>query len=213
VSYDPERELERYLKRLSRATRDLPRARRRELVSEIEQHIRQALAEAPVASEAELLTLLDQVGDPAEIVAAAGDREGPVRSTRMEIAAIVLLLIGGFLWGVGWLVGVVLLWSSDLWTLRDKLIGTLVVPGGLATAFFVVFIGFAAGGSARACVHHLDGTTTGSCTGGPPILQIIGIAIGLAVLVLAPIATSVYLGRRLNRHKHASIGPASAITG
>ncbi len=29
--------------------------------------------------------------------------------------------------------GLVLLWSSPLWTTREKRIGTLIVPGGLAT--------------------------------------------------------------------------------
>ncbi|HEY5195981.1 MAG TPA: hypothetical protein VIJ51_03025 [Solirubrobacteraceae bacterium] len=35
---------------------------------------------------------------------------------------------------MGWLVGLVLLWSSRLWTTREKLFGTLIVPGGIATA-------------------------------------------------------------------------------
>ena len=46
---------------------------------------------------------------------------------------ITLLLIGAFLAVVGWVVGVVLLWRSRVWTLRDKLIGTLLWPGGLVT--------------------------------------------------------------------------------
>ncbi|MDX6315571.1 MAG: hypothetical protein QOF44_5035, partial [Streptomyces sp.] len=39
---------------------------------------------------------------------------------------------GGFLLGIGWVVGLVLLWSSRRWTPIDKLLGTLLVPGGLA---------------------------------------------------------------------------------
>jgi hypothetical protein len=34
----------------------------------------------------------------------------------------------------------VLLWSSRLWTTRDKLIGTLIVPGGIATTLVVVVL-------------------------------------------------------------------------
>ena len=56
------------------------------------------------------------------------------RSWREWAAVILLPLFGGFAFGVGWLVGLVLLWSSRLWTTRDKLIGTLIVPGGIATA-------------------------------------------------------------------------------
>lgn len=216
MTYDAEPQIKRYLEQLSRTARYLPRARRRELLGEIEEHIRESLADAPVASEAELLTLLDRLGDPAEIVAAAsGDREAPVRSTKMETAAIVLLLVGGFLWGVGWLVGVVLLWSSSLWTRRDKLLGTLVVPGGLAAAIFFILLALARGvvRSGSSCVHHLDGTTTGSCTGGTSTLAVVGITAGLVLALLAPIATSIYLGRRLNKHKRASIGPASLSAG
>ena len=53
MSYDPEPEIKYYLKRLSKAARDLPRARRRELLSEIEQHIRDALLETPVHNDAD----------------------------------------------------------------------------------------------------------------------------------------------------------------
>jgi len=36
-----------------------------------------------------------------------------------------------------WPVGVVLLWLSPRWHRRDKLIGTLAVPGGLYAAVFI----------------------------------------------------------------------------
>ena len=44
----------------------------------------------------------------------------------------VLLLAGGFLVGFGWIAGLILLWTSPSWTERQKLLGTLVLPGGLA---------------------------------------------------------------------------------
>jgi hypothetical protein len=83
-----------------------------------------------------------------------------------------------------------LLWSSRVWTTRDKWIGTLIIPGGLATAV----IGLALGGSAQSCVT----TSTGGqhCTGGPSTAgDILSIAI-VAVLVVGPIATAVHLARR-----------------
>jgi hypothetical protein len=61
-------------------------------------------------------------------------REPTDRRSWREWAAVILLPLGGFAFGIGWLVGLILLWSSRLWTTRDKLIGTLIVPGGLATA-------------------------------------------------------------------------------
>ena len=193
MTYNPEPEIKHYLKRLSKAARDLPRAKRRELVSEIEQHIRETLSETPVDNEAEMLTLLDRLGDQEEIAAAASAQPELTRSTTTETWAIILLLLGGFIFLVGWVAGVVLLWSSNLWTLRDKLIGTLVIPGGLAPAFFYLSL---AGG-----------------THPPSTLQVIGGSVALAVMVIGPIATSIYLGRRLNKQKHARLGDASAAVG
>jgi hypothetical protein len=122
-----------HLDRLERAARRLPRDERRELVEDIGAH----LAEATHAgmSDAEALTVLDRLGDPEDIVDAQLPVQ-PYRSDRRglhEWAAIFLLLVGGFLFFVGWLAGLVLLWSSRAWNTRDKLIGTLIVPGGLAT--------------------------------------------------------------------------------
>lgn len=227
MTYNPEPEIKHYLKRLSKAARDLPRARRRELVSEIEQHIRETLIESPVDNEAEMLTLLDRLGDPEEIAAAASGRPEASRSTTMETWAIILLLLGGFVFLVGWLAGVVLLWSSNLWTRRDKLIGTLVIPGGLATGLLLIqltLIGVVGGqvcGSSgpvykigkNGSTHLVRATSRTTCHGGTSTLGTVGILIALAVLLIAPIATAIYLGRRLNKHKQAQIGDASAAIG
>ena len=126
-----------YLKRLNKAAANLPRARRKELIREIESHLSEALPAG--ASEAEALNVLERLGEPADIVAEAGTGQAPARAGLNEWLAIPLLLIGGVVIPVlGWFVGVVLLWTSRIWTVRDKLIGTLVVPGGLATAVFLV---------------------------------------------------------------------------
>jgi uncharacterized membrane protein len=146
MTYNPEPEIKHYLNRLSKAARDLPRAKRRELVAEIEEHIRDTLVETPVENRAEMLTLLDRIGDPEEIASAANGRPQVTRSTTQETWAIILLLLGGFVFIVGWLAGVVLLWSSNLWTRRDKLLGTLVIPGGLATGMLFFLIQSAVGG-------------------------------------------------------------------
>jgi hypothetical protein len=216
MTYNPEPEIRHYLKRLSEATRGLPRGRRRELVAEIEQHIRDALLETPVYSEAEMLTVLDRIGDPDEIAAAASARPESTRSTAMETWAIILLLLGGFLFLVGWIAGVVLLWSSSIWTTREKIIGTLVVPGGLATGIFALSFTFAGGIGAQECAStgalyrmgkdgspHLVRPGSETCTGGASTLGTIVILLALAILIIGPIATSFYLGRRLDREKHA----------
>ena len=53
-----------YLKRLEGELSDLPRARRREIVEEVSAHIAEARASGDVESEAEVLTLLDRIGEP-----------------------------------------------------------------------------------------------------------------------------------------------------
>src|SRR5918996_268168 len=133
-----------YLKRLSTELDDLPRPRRRELVQEISEHIAEARADLPTESETEVRNLLDRLGDPTEIAGEARARFGIEGRKRgwLEPVALIFLLIGGVVVPiVGWFVGLVLLWASQIWTTRDKLIGTFVVPGGLAPALFMLFGG------------------------------------------------------------------------
>jgi hypothetical protein len=180
-----------YLNRLERAARRLPRAERRELFEEIASHLSEATNAG--MSDAEILTALDRLGDPDDIVEAQLPDQPP-RSEGiggLQWVAILLLLFGGFLFFFGWLAGVVLLWSSRAWRARDKLIGTLIVPGGLATA---VFFGLFVVASAQKCVS-IDGGPQ-HCTGGPSTVHQIISLIVLALIVLGPICTSVYLARR-----------------
>ena len=132
-----------YLKRLKKAARRLPRARRNELIGEIESHLTEALPAG--ASGAEALNVLERLGGPEQIVAEAESeaKETP-RPGMRESLAVILLLFGGFLFLVGWFVGLHLLWSSRFWTMRDKLVGALLVPGGLLPA--VVLDGAGVGG-------------------------------------------------------------------
>lgn len=97
MSHDPEPEIQDYLGRLAAAAHDLPETRRDELLGEIEQHIRQAVAEKPPADRDEMLALLAHVGDPAEIAAAAQDpADAPPprrRRRRLRIALVVLAIL------------------------------------------------------------------------------------------------------------------------
>ena len=69
----------------------------REIVDEIAEHIAEARAELPTESEAETRSLLERLGDPADIAADARQRFGvvPARPGWMETAALVLLLSAG----------------------------------------------------------------------------------------------------------------------
>lgn len=125
-----------YLRELATTARILPAVRRKELIEDVRSHIEVALAEGGQDPEA-VRAVLAGLGQPREIVAAAlvdgGAPPVELRSgiSGLEITAILLLLFGAVLVGVGWLVGVLLLWASPRWTLTDKLLGALILPWGL----------------------------------------------------------------------------------
>ncbi|HXG44972.1 MAG TPA: hypothetical protein VNJ71_09480 [Gemmatimonadales bacterium] len=173
-----DRLVEEYLRRLDRALRDLPRDRRREIVQEIEEHIDQALSELGSPSEAEVRGLIDRMGDPEDIAAEARASLDlrPRRAGGLEIAALVLLAVGGLIVPfLGWVVGVVLLWVSPAWTWWEKLVGTLFTPGGLSAAFAVGVLGI--------------GLALPAGAG----------ALLFAFLLVAPVASVAFLAWRLRR--------------
>jgi HAAS domain-containing protein len=195
-----------YVDELRRAARDLPRGRRSELVQEIEEYLAEAIP--PDASEAEVRTALDRLGDPEQIVAEERGRAGVQtgRAGWVEWVAVFLLPIGGVVVPVlGWVIGAVLLWASRIWTVRDKLIGTLLLPGGLIAAaamFFLVGSTETCGGGVVRVDPKTGSSTTisaGSCTGGGTTAGHVLTWVLFAVLVLVPIATAIYLARRAQR--------------
>jgi hypothetical protein len=178
-----------YVKRLQRAARRLPPDRRADLVAEIESHLAEALD--PRATEAEARHAFERLGAPEAIIAAeqpASAEPAGGRGTK-EMAAVLLLLFGGFIAGIGWLVGVILLWSSSAWLTREKWIGTLVIPGGLATPFFIAGISL----SNESCVRTPNGPE--HCTAGANITWIVL----MAILALAAIGSAKYLTNRARR--------------
>ena len=183
-----------YITRLRHVARQLPRGSRDELVSDITAHLYEAIDAH--ATEAEVRNVLDRLGSPQEIVAAQlSDTATPVMQARgaHEWAAIILLLIGGFALGVGWLIGLVLLWSSHAWTTTQKLIGTLIIPGGLASVPVVLLLT----ATKRICTSG-DGLPT-HCTAGPSTTHQALTTIMVAIAVIAPITTAIYLTRRAQR--------------
>jgi hypothetical protein len=180
-----------YMKRLEAELADLPRGRRREILDEIAEHIAEARAE----TEADVRNLLDRVGEPDEIAEEARDRFGIKRAKggALEVGALILLPLGGLLAGVGWVVGVALLWSSRVWSTKEKVIGTLVVPGGLALLPFLIL---AFGAGLKTCLgdgHHE--TCTGSFSGVPD-----GVILAFyLVLLVGPVVSIAYLARQWRR--------------
>ena len=75
-----------------------------------------------------------RLGDPAALVRAIDGHVPGTEARWLELAAVLLVLAGGVLWRPTWLVGLTLLWISPRWLRPDKLLATLVWPGGLLTA-------------------------------------------------------------------------------
>ena len=174
-----------YLRRLDRAAAVLPPDRRTDLLGEIGEHIAVARASGAGDDEAAVRTVLDRLGEPEEIVAAAHEDapvgwatprpyagsawgDGPPlvpqpRGTGHELAAVLLLTVGSLVPVVGWLVGAVLLWTSTLWRTREKVLGTLVVPFGPGLALFGSALLVAPFGRSETC------STTGSFGSAPSL--------------------------------------------
>ncbi len=208
---DADRLIEDYLRRLRAAARRLPRKSREDLLAQVRAHIAEARAAGETDSEAAARNLLDRLGDP-EQIAVAAETAGAQRSRigGLEIAAVVLLLVGGVIFVVGWVVGVVLLWASPRWRWTDKLLGTLVWPGGLMGSLLaaeVVSVFGVSSGNVPICSSGTVSpagmpapsshaavlascTTTASGSSEWPAWVVITL---FAFLVLAPIATATWL--------------------
>jgi hypothetical protein len=189
-----------YLKRLRHAGANLPADRLNELYAEIEAHILEATDLDD--DEVHIRNVLERLGDPADIIGAEAPPDRPLaapgRGTR-EWMAIILLPIGGFFLGIGWVIGLIALWSSNRWSTRDKWIGTLLVPGGLLTP--LLFLNVTAG--SQTCTGTTTGNlltnhtvTTEHCTGGTGTIAAVLLIALLIFLVLAPILSAGYLARR-----------------
>jgi uncharacterized membrane protein len=192
----PDDLVEAYLRRLGDELRDLPRPRRTELVDEIREHITEARSD--LSSDVEVRNLLERLGDPADIAAEARERLGirPARSGAREILALIFLPIGGVVIPIlGWFIGVALLWTSPVWTSRDKWIGTLLFPGGLALPIYLLVFSASSG----SCSTLMKGghVIRNTCGGGPSGLEQVLIAAGALALYLVPIGTFIYLLVRL----------------
>lgn len=188
-----------YMRSLEQATAQLPPDERNEIQENIRMHLREELVRA--TSDADVRNILATLGDPYDIVGAQPGTDPRSGRGALEIIAVVLLLIGAFVVPVvGWVVGVVLLWSSKAWSTGQKLLGTFVFPGGLGAVFFIWLVPVTLFSQSCSTLREATGGplhTVQACesTVAPPWL-----VIPVAVLVLlAPIVVAVYLLRVAGR--------------
>ncbi len=111
-------------------------------------------------------------------------------------ATLMWILFGAFVFGIGWFVGIWRLWMDQGWTTAQKLIATLIVPGGLLPA--VTLLGMPSGSSS--CSTGLVGPSHQ----GPVVVHCITTGIvspaialfALALLILAPISVAIFMHRK-----------------
>lgn len=166
----------------------------RELEAQIREHLTEALDPEP--SEAEVREALDRLGEPAELVDAAGGGPAPgtgptlppERSDAWREAGALVLLVGSallfWLWPVAvpmWIVGMVLLVIARRWSVAEKVWGGLVL--GTSWVLPVVAGTMAFAMDLQTCTSDASGTET--CEGGDGGLSTLNVvAIVLTVLWL-----------------------------
>jgi uncharacterized membrane protein len=113
--------VDEYLNRLGFALQGVPAERRKEILEEISNHIADERGQLHDDSDAAMLNLLDRIGDPAEVAAAASDdvERSPQPKKRIGPVEVLALVLTPLVWPAE----VIVLWSSDSWKLMRKLIG------------------------------------------------------------------------------------------
>ena len=177
----------RYLAQLDAALRGVDASRREEILAEVHGHIEEGRTGLDPDDAANVRTLLERVGDPAAIAAEAG--APPPGSRRWDAWAPWLIIFGPVASGLGWIAGMLILWTSPTWSRRDQLIATFVPLAGLVALFFglVATLRVAAGCPGHVpALHAPAGCTTKGFT-LPLGVAILLVAAGLAAHLLPPI--------------------------
>ena len=177
----------RYLAQLDAALRDVDASRREEILAEVHGHIEEGRTELDPGDAASVRTLLYKVGDPAAIAAEAG--APPPGSRRWDAWAPWLIIFGPVASGLGWIAGMLILWTSPTWSRRDQLIATIVPLAGLVALFFGLLTALSAQAACPrpvSALHAAAGCTTKGFT-LPLGVAILLVVVGLAAHLLPPI--------------------------
>lgn len=146
-------EVRNYLAALEARLAQLPTEQSEEIMFGVREHIAEA-TERGGQSTSEILAGLGSPDDIAAGVAAPdvqapGHSQAPVpgqqipqsapaprhqASTLWVVATTILLPFGILLAGVGWLFGVAGLWMGTRWKVWEKVMGTVLLPGGIVGA-------------------------------------------------------------------------------
>ncbi|HKO20069.1 MAG TPA: hypothetical protein VJU82_14395 [Acidobacteriaceae bacterium] len=107
--------------------------------------------------------------------------------------AVALLALGGIaLPVIGWFIGQLLLWTSGRWSIRQKVLATLLVPGGFLPA--LLLLTGVIGSYSESCLARMDGSHQ-VCTGGHGVAYTAMGWVVFLLLLAAPLWTVIMLGR------------------
>ena len=110
--------------------------------------------------------------------------------TSRETTAVVLLTAGSLLPVIGWAAGVVVLWSSRLFAIPEKIVATLFLPGGLFAGW--VLASSITGFTATSC----SGAFASACPVPPRIGGLAGLLL-VAVLLALSVSGPAWAWRRM----------------
>lgn len=188
-----------YLGRLRSESLRLPEDQAHELLVDIDAHLAEALPQG--AGEAQVRQVLDRLGEPAELVDAAGaaPRRDPAlqdqaRGSGREALAGMLLLGAAVLfpfWFFSvpmWVAGLVLVALSPRWSQREKILAALSWGTLLPVAWVTVGLLGLVAWSSTECLDEVCTTTTTGPTAPAHLGWVVAVA-GLAYLLFVAWAT------------------------
>lgn len=189
-----------WLERVERLAADLAPGERAELLQDLREHLDVALD--PGADGADVGAVLDRLGDPADVVAAARDDAdvpvgpppavppGVAGLTAPEVVALAVLVLAGlvgiFVWPLAiglWVLGIVLVAVRGRWR-GGEVVAMVLLP--VAWAFPVVAILAPVGVTSQSCVADSTGMevcTEQSAGGAGPWVLVAAIVV-LTLIVL-----------------------------
>ncbi len=174
-----------YLDRLAAAAQPLGPRRAGELMDDIREHLTEALP-GPDVDGADVRRVLDRLGEPHDVVAAAWDDDGmTARETVLPalrpdlsrggepwrfVTAVALLVAAQLLaplWLVSvpmWIAGLILFATVTGWTARERALGWVFLGGGFPMGLlFTIAVALPFAMTSQVCTALPDGTQ--QCTG------------------------------------------------
>ena len=142
----------RYLAQLDAALQGVDASRREEILADVHEHIEEGRDRARSRRRRECPDPAGQGRRP-HCHRRRGRRTAPGHR-RWDAWAPWLIIFGPIASGLGWIAGVLILWTSPTWSQRDKLIATFVPLAGLVALFFGLV---AALHAAAGCPGHAAG--------------------------------------------------------